>query len=416
MLRVPALRRVPEMVLLPSRATKGVLSMSHAWSRKMFMILSLGILVVMLAAACTTQDDDSAPDDQADDPVEATDDQSIEAEGTATDEAGLDDEDDTGATDDAPDDATPEPDATEAAEVASDDDAGYPVTVTRTDDVELTIDEQPERIVSLSPGATETFFAIGAGDQLAGVDMHADYPPEAAELDQVDAFQPDPEAILDLEPDLVFVVFDADGIVSTLDDLDVPVLYLDAPTSLDGLMEDIETLGDVTGNSDQATELVDSLQERIDDVVATIPENNEGPSVYHELDDQFFSVSPDSFVGDVYTTLGLDNIADGAMGEYPQLSEEIILEEDPEVIIVPTDGQAEGERADEIRERAGWDEVSAVQNDRVYEIDSDLISRPGPRIVDALEQLAEMIYPEAFASIHANAVAVDDFEAISLAW
>ena len=421
-LNVPGRRRVPVIVLLPSCAMKGVHAMSNAWSRKVFTILALGILAGMLAAACTTQEDDAATDDQADDQIEAVDDQATEPDDEATDDAVID-EDHDGAADDedlvydaTDDDEMAETEDAADDEVVDDESAEYPVTVTRTDNVELTIEERPEQIVSLSPGATETFYAIGAGDQLAAVDMFSDYPPEATELTQLDAYQPEPEAIVELDPDLVFVVFDADGIVSTLDDLDIPVLYLDAPTSLDGLMDDIETLGDVTGNQDEAAELVASLQDRIDEVTANVPDDEESLSVYHELDDQLFSVSPDSFVGDVYTTLGLENIADGAMGEYPQLSEEIILEEDPDVIVAPTHGQPEGERADEISERPGWDVISAVQEDRIYEIDGDLISRPGPRVVDALVQLAEMIYPEAFASIHGNATAINDHAAISLAW
>lgn len=177
----------------------------------------------------------------------------------------------------------------------------FPVTVTRTDGVDLEIEEPPQRIVSLSPGATETLFAIGAGEQVAAVDMFSDYPEEASELPQVDAYQPDPEEIISLEPDLVYTVFNPEGIVEILENAGIQVLYLDAPRSLDGMLEQIRTLGDITDNSDQAAELAGSLQERIDVVVAQAEEVDSTPTVYHELDAQLFTVGPNSFIG-TFTT------------------------------------------------------------------------------------------------------------------
>jgi iron complex transport system substrate-binding protein len=298
------------------------------------------------------------------------------------------------------------PEAGETPAASDPDDSGssdaegeeFPVTVTRSDGVELTLEERPQRIISLSPGATETFFAIGAGEQMIAVDMFSDYPPEALELDQVDAYQPDPEAIVDMAPDLVFVIFDADGIVAFLDDLDVPVLYLEAPDTIDDMLDQILLLGEVTGNVPQADELKSSLDERIQSVTERVGGIDLTPHVYHELDDSFFTVGPDSFIGDLYNLLGATNIAEGAPGEYPQLSEEIILEQNPNVIVIPAHGEMDGSLVEAVEARPGWDAIDAVQNERVYEIDGDIVSRPGPRIVDALEQLAEMLYPEEFVS------------------
>ena len=366
--------------------------MSGTWSRTLVTVVSLCIVSTVLLTACATRVDEPV-DDQGDAPIESADDQAmVDADDVESDEIA------------------------ETPEVADDEAEGFPVTVTRTDNVELTIEERPERIVSLSPGATETFFEVGAGDQLVAVDMFSDYPPEAAALAQLDAYQPDPEAIVDLEPDLVFVVFDADGIVSVLDDLDVDVLFLDAPSSVDGMMEQIRTLGAVTGNPVQADETATALEERVEAVTTQVPDRDEPLRVYHELDETFFTVSPESFVGDVYNLLGVDNIADGAMGAYPQLSEEVILDENPDLIVVPTHGQPDGERADEVRQRTGWDVIHAVSNDRIYEIDGDIISRPGPRIVDALEHLAEMFYPEEFVSSYGIPIAHRNLEIAAAAW
>jgi iron complex transport system substrate-binding protein len=357
---------------------------------RVFLVMSLlgAVLVIAGCQSRSADDSDAAIDptptlDAATETAEEGDDQTVERDDADADDdtgRGVDPDDDVEADDD----------------VQAGESADYPVTVTRTDGTELTIEQAPQRIVSLSPGATETFFAINAGSQLVAVDMFSDYPEEATELPQLDAYQPDPEAILDLDPDLVFVVYDADGLVDLLDDLGVSVLFLDAPGSLDELIEHVRLLGEVTGNVEPANELAESMQDRTRAILDLVDSEQEGPRIYHELDDMLFTIGPGSFIGDLYELLGAENIADGAMGDYPQLSEEIILERNPEVIILPSYGQ-DG-LVESVRERPGWDSVEAVQNERIYEIDGDIVSRPGPRVVDALEELAELLYPELFES------------------
>ena len=281
----------------------------------------------------------------------------------------------------------------EASPVAHGQDT-FPVTITRSDGVDLVISERPERIVSLSAGGTEMLYAIGASGQLVAADIFSDYPPAADELPKVDAFQPDPEAILAHNPDLVLITYDPDGIVDALEQAGVSVLYLEVPESLDGLIEQVRLFGRVTGNTDGAEGLAAAMEARIAAVEQQLADVEDGPRVYHELDETFFTVAPDSFVGDLYTILKAENIAAGAPGAYPQLSAEIIVERNPEVIILPTGG-GEGETTPEdVKARPGWDVIDAVQNDRIYEIDRDIISRPGPRIIDALEQLATLLYPD----------------------
>jgi iron complex transport system substrate-binding protein len=378
---------------------------AHPGNRSVFVVFLL--IVVLVVAACQAQDaddselaDDEMTTEETDsEPVEETDsDEAPTPESPSTDFADEEVGDDSEIDDETEVSVEPTPDADDDRRA----EAGFPVTVTRSDNVELTIEEQPQRIVSLSPGATEIFFEIGAADQLAAVDMFADYPPETDDYPRVDAFQPDPEAIIDHDPDLVFIVYDADGIVDVLDDLDVPVLYLEAPGSLGELLDHVRLMGEVTGNEEQASAVAGSLAERVELVAGQVSEVENRPVIYHELDDSYFTVGPDSFVGDLYNVLGAENIADGAMGEYPQLSEEIILEEDPDVIILP--GYGDDGAVDAVRERSGWEVISAVENDRIYEIDGDIVSRPGPRIVDALEQLAEMLYPEEFSSSYDLAI------------
>jgi iron complex transport system substrate-binding protein len=159
-----------------------------------------------------------------------------------------------------------------------------------------------------------------------------------------------------------------------------------------GVLEQIELLGEATGHSSEAGLLVSTMQDEIDGIVAE-HEGEDAPAVYHELDNQYFSAGTGSFIGDLYNTLGAENIADATGEAYPQLSAEAIIDANPDVIILADEGL--GENADTVSARPGWDTITAVQDGRIYGIDPDIISRPGPRIVDALAPLADSLYAEA---------------------
>lgn len=272
--------------------------------------------------------------------------------------------------------------------------AGFPITVTRSDGRELTIEEAPPRIASLSPGATEVLYAVGAGSQIVVTDDYSDYPEEAQGTPKLDAFQPDPEAIVGSEADLIILAHDIDGMVAELDDLGETVLFLETPDSIDGVIEQVGVLARVTGHAEEGERLAQEMRDRISAVTSGLADVDEGPRIYHELDNTFFTVAPDSFVGGFYELLKARNIAEGATDEYPQLTQEEILERDPEIIILAD--VAGGESAETVKARPGWDAISAVKNDRIYAVDPDILSRPGPRVTDGLEELARLLYPERF--------------------
>jgi iron complex transport system substrate-binding protein len=396
---------------LPFSHWKGALAVEVSESPGNRSIFVLFVLIFTLAVAgCQTREADDSDPVSDDNMTEETATEPADNGGPDT-EATVAPEIDDDRSDDAGEEAVSDP--TSVVDDGRVDQSDFPVTITRTDGVELTLDQQPNNIISLSPGATEIFFEIGAADQIAAVDMFSDYPPETADYPMIDAYQPDPEAIVDFEPDLVFVVYDADGIVEVLDGLGIPVLYLDAPSDLAELASQIRNLGEVTGQSENAEELATVLEERIEELSERIPDRDEKLRIYHELDETLFTVGPDSFIGDLYSVLGAENIASEAMGDYPQLSEEIILEKNPDVIILPGHG-ADG-AVDAVRERPGWEVVRAVENDRIYEIDGDIVSRPGPRIIEALEQLAEMLYPEEFSSFYGISIGQIHFESTAAA-
>jgi iron complex transport system substrate-binding protein len=271
---------------------------------------------------------------------------------------------------------------------------GFPVTVTRSDGRELTIAQAPQRIASLSPAATEVLYAVGAGPQIVATDLQSDYPAEAANTTKLDAFQPDPESIAAVEADLIIVATNQDDIVQALDGLGETVLFRDMPGSIDGVMEQVRLLASVSGHAAEGERLAGEMAARIEAVTGKLADVEEGPRVYHELDNTFFTVAPNSFVGDFYNLLKARNIAEGAPTAYPQFSQEEILDRDPEVIIL-ADADA-GESPQTVKARPGWGVISAVKNDRIYVIDPDIVSRPSPRVVDGLEQLARVLYPEKF--------------------
>jgi len=270
----------------------------------------------------------------------------------------------------------------------------YPLTLTDGKSRSVTLEGAPQHIASLSPAATEILFAIGAGDQVAAVEKFSDYPPEAKTRQQLDAFEPSVEAIAGAQPDLVFVFYDPGNLVDGLARAGLTVFFLETPTSVEGVLEQIRLLGQATGHPQEADELVATMQQAIGDIEEQLADVEQGPRLFHEVDNQLYTVAPASFVGSLYTILKAQNIAAGTDQAFPQLSQEAIIEADPEVIILGD--AAGGETAETVKARPGWGSISAVKNSRIYVIDPDIVSRPGPRLVDALETLAQALYPERF--------------------
>jgi len=287
------------------------------------------------------------------------------------------------------DDDTASPPATSSAAVETTPaPADFPVTV-EADNGALTLDEEPDAIVSLSATATESLFAIGAGEQVIAVDDQSNYPADAPVTD-LSGFEPNVEAIASYEPDLVIAAYDPGGLVDGLEKLDIPVLLQDAAPDLDAAYEQIETLGEATGNGEGAETVVESMQIEIEELVASVP-GVEGATVYHELGPDFFSATSQTFIGSVYTLLGLENIADEAGGtapDYPQLSAEYILATDPDLIVL-SDTKCCGESAETVAKRPGWKSLTAVQEGNIVPADDDIASRWGPRTVDFVELIAD---------------------------
>ncbi len=252
----------------------------------------------------------------------------------------------------------------------------------------------PGRIVSLSPTHTEILFAIGAGDLLVAVDDQSNYPAEVADLpNDLSGFEPNVEAIAAYEPDLVVIGGDFTGLGDQLDAVGIDWWDGPAATTLDDTYAQIEELGDVTGTSDAALALVAEMQAGIDEIVAATPVPQEPLTLYHELDPTLFSADSTTFIGELYGLLGLRNVADGAEGDsggFPQLNAEFLVSANPDLIFL-ADTKCCAETAETVAARPGWDAIAAVANGNVFEMDDDVASRWGPRVVDYLSAVSDAV-------------------------
>ena len=264
----------------------------------------------------------------------------------------------------------------------------YPVSVTGTNG-DVTIASQPERIVSLSPSATEMLFAIGAGDEVIAVDDQSNYPADAPMTD-LSGYEPNVEAIASYEPDLVVYATEPGDLGSSLGELKIPALQLDAPATLADVYAQVRTLGAATGHPDEADALAERMRSDIDDAVAAA-DPAAGQTFYYELDDTYYSVTSNTFIGQLFSMLGLVNIADEAKrasSGYPQLSSEYIVDADPDLIFL-ADTKCCGQDASTVAARPGWGDLAAVRDGNVVELDDDIASRWGPRLADLVQTIAE---------------------------
>jgi iron complex transport system substrate-binding protein len=259
--------------------------------------------------------------------------------------------------------------------------SAFPVTIT-TASGKVTVTKRPVRIVSLSPTATESLFAIGAGPQVVAVDDQSDYPKNAPKT-TLSGFTPNVEAIASYRPDLVVASYDPRGLVSSLKRLGIPVILHGTSLTFKGAYQQIRQLGMVTGREPAAKRVIGGMKSRIARIVDAWRSKANGLSVYHELSPDFYSASSKSFVGKVYEAFGLENIADAADTAgtgFPQLSAEYIVSSSPDLIVL-ADGVCCGQKPSTVAARPGWDRISAVRTGSIVSVHDSIASRWGPRLV-----------------------------------
>ena len=268
--------------------------------------------------------------------------------------------------------------------------AAFPVTLDSPGG-KVVLDQRPERIVSMSPTATEMLFAIGAGGQVVAVDSNSNYPEEAPKTD-LSAYEPNIEAIAGYKPDLVVYSDDPGELAAGLGKLSIPALQQPAAKVLDDTYAQLDQLGQATGHVAEAGKLTATMRTEIEKIAAA--GRPERPlTYYHELDKNLYSATSKTFIGQLYDQLGMKNIADAAdmdASGYPQLSAEYVIKADPDMIFL-ADTKCCGQSAKTVAARDGWDQLAAVKSGGVVELDDDVASRWGPRVVDFLKTVAAKV-------------------------
>jgi iron complex transport system substrate-binding protein len=258
------------------------------------------------------------------------------------------------------------------------------------------------RIVSLAGSNTEILFAIGAGDRLVARDDYSDYPAAAKNVPSIGSLYPkvNAEAVVALQPDLVLAagITNPDD-VKALTDLGLTVYATKKAATLDDIFHDVLALGQLTGHAAEAEKLVTDLQARVKAVATKVSGVAQKPLVFYEIDatdpTKPWTAGPGSFIDQLITQAGATNAGDVGSSDYFQISLEQLVATSPDIIVLGTATYG-GQTPETVAKRVGWQNIKAVKNGAVYPFDDNLVSRPGPRVVDGLEALAKLFHPELF--------------------
>lgn len=276
--------------------------------------------------------------------------------------------------------------------------SGFPVTVADAEGNKVTFDRAPQRIISLSQGHTETLYALGLGDRVIAADTYSDYPPEAKAKATLQAFpKPNAEEIIALQPDLIVTLVEGPDFTQQMAAREIKVLHL-FPEDFAATLDTITVLGRVTGTEAKAKQITDDMRARAEAIAAKTKDAPK-PRVLYEIDatepTKPFVAGAGGYYGSLLPLAGGKNIFDDIDAPATQVSAEQIIARDPEIIILGDAQQPYNAQTPAmVKARNGWGGVAAVKNDRIIPIDNDLVSRPGPRLIDGLEALAKVIHPE----------------------
>jgi len=281
--------------------------------------------------------------------------------------------------------------------------AATPAPIKLTDGLGRSIElaAPAQRIVSIAPSNTEILFALGAGQQVVGREEMSDYPAEAKNVTSIGSvFQKiNTEAIVALQPDLILAAeINSPEQVKALEDLKLNVYYLSNPKTFDELYANLETVGKLTGRSAEAAKLNESLKARYATVIQKVSQAKAAPTVFYEIDatdpTKPYTSGPGTFIDLVITLAGGKNIGGALKDAFAQISSEELVKQNPDLVVL---GDAlYGVTPESVGQRPGWSALNAVKNKQVFAFDDNLISRPGPRLIDGLEQMAKLIHPELF--------------------
>jgi iron complex transport system substrate-binding protein len=269
----------------------------------------------------------------------------------------------------------------------------YPVKITDGYGREIEIEKPAEKIISLAPSMTETIFALGAGDRLVGVTTYCNYPEEAKEIDQVGDFEgPNLESVIEKNPDVVVALAMGDDEKSKLEDAGITV-FLQDPQNLGEVFDNIKKIGTILGLQEEAESLTSNMNAKKDSIVETVS-NYDSKKVFYEVwSEPLMTAGPGSILDEMINLSNGENIAYDAESLYPEYSLELLIERNPEVYLTADDGF---KTVEDIKNREGYENITAIKENNIYMLHPDIVSRTGPRIIEGLEMIAQAIHPEAF--------------------
>lgn len=297
----------------------------------------------------------------------------------------------------------PEPTTIPATEVPVADEVAVE-TIMLTDGLgnEIVLVGPARKVISLAPSNTEILFAVGAGAQVVGRDAFSDFPPEALDVPDIGGGfgELDMETIVALEPDLVFVAdITPPEQVQTLTDIGLTVYALANPTDIASMYENLRIAAQLTGHEEETELLISTLEARVTAVTETVANATVTPLVFYEIDstepDAPWTSGPGTFTDTLIQMAGGNNVGSVLEGDWAQISIEELITQDPDIILLG-DYTWGGVTPEDVAARSSWQGLTAVQNENVFTFDDNLVTRPGPRLVDGLEAFAQQLHPELF--------------------
>ncbi|WP_066059056.1 ABC transporter substrate-binding protein [Robertmurraya korlensis] len=279
--------------------------------------------------------------------------------------------------------------------------AAFPVTIKDALDNEVVIEEEPKSIISLMPSNTEIVYALGLGEKVVGLTTNDTYPEETADVEKVGDFTVDIEKVISLNPDLVLAhessAASSEAGFQQMKDAGITVFIVNDAVNYDDVYNTIDVIGQLTGATEKADALTEDMKTKLDEIKEKAATITEKKKVYIEISPapDIYTVGKNTFMDVMLQTINAEN-AMGDLEGWPSVDQESILERNPDVIIA-TYNYVE-DPAGQITSREGWADLTAVKNKQVVEVHPDLVNRPGPRLVEGVEELAKAVYPEVFTN------------------
>ena len=277
--------------------------------------------------------------------------------------------------------------------------AQYPVTVVDDLNEEVTMEEEPERIISLAPSITEMLYSIGLADKIVGVTTYADYPKAATEKTKIGSVtEPNIEKIVSLKPDLVIAAgINKKPTLKKIKDLGIKVAGFN-PHSIKGTINSIVKVGRLTGSDQKARQIAAKMRVQVDEIKDLVDKklkNKPRPKVFYEIwSDPITTAGKGTFINDIIRTSGGENIGAKAKGPWPTYSLEKLLVENPDIYISSPHSAPSSVTVESIKNRDNYGSLKAVKNDRIYIVNQNIVSRPSPRIIKGLKSFVKAIFPE----------------------